>query len=90
MRQSTVNFDNLTIRPHFRGKMRQGLFENGYGVSVIPEGDGETYELAVLTHSNGNKQQLSYDTPVTNDVIRYATLNAINTLIDKVRNLPPV
>ena len=85
-----MEFDNLTIQPHFRGKMRHGLFDNGYGVSVIPEEDGVTYELAVLRHSNGNRQQLSYDTPVTDDVVRYATVNAINTLIDRVRNLPPV
>jgi hypothetical protein len=64
------------------------LFENGYGVSVIPEADGETYEIAVLLHTNGKYVRLTYDTPVTNDVIRYASKSQTEEVIERIRNLP--
>ena len=53
------------------------FFENGYGASVVRGlgtygGNGGLYELAVI---EGNKEDwdLTYDTPVTNDVIGYLT-----------------
>lgn len=85
-----MKLEELNIRPHFRGFMHQQLFDNGYGISVIPEEDGETYEVAVLEHSEGKKAYLTYDTVITNDVIRYATVNAVDTLIERIRNLPTV
>ena len=69
------------------------LFENGYGVSVISEsnlGDEPLYEVAVLTHKDGKFVRLTYDTAITNDVIRYCTVNAVDTLIERIRNLSPV
>jgi hypothetical protein len=83
-----MNLSDLNVRPHFRGFMHQQLFDNGYGISVIPEEDGEHYEVAVLEHSKGHKAHLTYDTVITNDVIRYATVNAVDTLIERIRNLP--
>jgi hypothetical protein len=68
--------------------MHQQLFDNGYGISVVPEEDGVTYEVAVLEHSQGRKAHLTYDTTITSDVIRYATVNAVDTLIERIRNLP--
>ena len=79
---------DASIRPHFRGFIHQQLFDNGWGVSIITEEDGETYELAILAHEKGKKAHLSYDSIITNDVIRYATVNAVDTLIERVRNLP--
>ena len=83
-----MKLEDLKVRPHFRGFMHQGLFDNGYGISVIPEEDGETYEVAVLEHSQGRKAHLTYDTVITDDVIRYCTVNAVDTLIERIRNLP--
>ncbi len=80
---------DLKVRPHPRGFMHQDLFENGYGISVISETDGEHYEVAVLEHSQGHKAHLTYDTIITDDVIRYCTVNDVDTLIDRIRNLPP-
>jgi len=84
-----VKLSELNVRPHFRGFRHEALFENGYGVSVIPEEDGEHYELAVLEHANGHKAHLTYDTVITQDVIRYCTVNAIDSLIERVQQLPP-
>jgi hypothetical protein len=83
-----MKLSELNVRPHFRGFRHEALFDNGWGVSVVPECDGEHYELAVLAHEEGRKAQLSYTSTVTNDVIRMCTVNAIDTLIDRVKNLP--
>lgn len=83
-----MKLEDLNVHPHFRGFRHEALFDNGYGVSVIPEEDGEHYELAVLEHSKGHKAHLTYDTVITDDVIRYCTVNAIDTLIERIRNLP--
>ena len=83
-----MKLEELNVHPHFRGFRHEALFPNGYGVSVVPEEDGEHYELAVLEHSKGHKAHLTYDTVVTDDVLRYCTVDAVDTLIDRVRALP--
>ena len=65
------------------------LFENGYGVSVISESDGETFEIAVLSHKDRKYVRLVYDTGITPDVIRYATDAEAIAVIERVRQLPP-
>jgi hypothetical protein len=80
---------DLNVRPHFRGFMHHQLFDNGYGISVVPEEDGEHYEVAVLEHKKGHKAHLTYDTVITDDVIRWCTVDAVDTLIDRISNLPP-
>jgi hypothetical protein len=84
-----MKLDELKAFPHPAGFQHKELFDNGYGVSVIPESDGVHYELAVLEHSQGHKAHLTYETEITDDVIRYATVDAVDTLIDRIRNLPP-
>ena len=84
-----MKLEDLQVRPHFRGFMHQALFDNGYGVSIIPEADGEHYELAVLEHSKGHKAHLTYDTVVTDDVLRYLTVDSVDELIERVQGLPP-
>ena len=86
-----MKLEELQVRPHPRGFMHQELFENGYGISVIPEnvlGENPLYEVAVLEHREGHKAHLCYTTTVTNDVIRYCTVGAVDTLIERIRNLP--
>jgi hypothetical protein len=84
-----MKLTDLKARPHPRGFMHQELFDNGYGVSIIPETDGVHYEVAVLEHAKGHRAHLTYDTVITDDVIRYCDVNAVDTLIDRIRNLPP-
>ena len=64
------------------------LFENGYGISVLTESDGETYEIAVLSHKDRKYVLLCYTTAITNDVIRYATEAETMSVIERVRSLP--
>jgi hypothetical protein len=83
-----MKLEDLNVVPHFRGFRHEQLFDNGWGVSIIPEEDGEHYELAVLAHEERKKKHLSYTSSITNDVIRWCTVDAIDTLTDRVKNLP--
>jgi hypothetical protein len=88
-----MKLEDLKIFKHPAGFQHRELFENGYGISVIPELDGEEdplYEVAVLTHNEGRRAHLTYETEITNDVIRYCTVDAVDTLIERIRNLPTV
>jgi hypothetical protein len=64
------------------------MFENGYGVSVVRHsfsygGKSGLYELAVLD----DKGDLTYDTPVTNDVIGYLTPEGVTETMALVQSL---
>ena len=47
---NTMKLSDLNVHPHFRGFRHEALFDNGFGVSVIPEADGVHYEVAVMKH----------------------------------------
>ena len=64
------------------------VFENGYGVSVISHtysygGKEGLYEVAVLGKDGG----LTYDTPVTNDVIGYLEPVEVTDIMKQVQEL---
>jgi hypothetical protein len=84
-----MTLEDLNLFPHYNGFQHREYFPNGYGLSVIPELDGEHYELAVVEHVDGAKAHLTYSTPLTQDVLRYCTREAIWSLRDRIRNLPP-
>jgi predicted transcriptional regulator len=63
-------------------------FENGYGVSVVSHtysygGKDGLFEIAVLD-KDGN---LTYDTPITNDVIGYLTEEDVTDVMKQVQEL---
>jgi len=67
-------------------------FPNGYGVSVITGENAYTsfeapYELAVLK-GNIKESHLTYDTPITDDVIGHLTEKEITKKMEEVQNLP--
>ena len=70
------------------GKRARLDFPNGYGVSVITGGTGvyasacNPYELAVLKDG-----VLTYDTPITDDVIGYCDEAQITKLMAQVQAL---
>ena len=79
---------DLQVSQHRSGFQHKELFENGYGISVIPENDGVHYEVAVLEHSQGRHAHLCYTSEVTNDVVRYATVDQVDELIERIKSLP--
>ena len=84
-------FNDLKFKPHATGMggvMSRITFENGYGASVVQTffsygGDEGLYELAVLD-SNG---QLTYNTPVTDDVEGRLTEDDVTRLLEQIQKL---
>jgi hypothetical protein len=65
----------FTTYPHPHGFRAIAAFPNSYGLSVVSESDGKTYEVAVTR--NG---RLCYDSGITEDVLRYVTVDSVNDL----------
>ena len=84
-------FNDLEFVPHaagLGGVMSRIQFENGYGASVVKNdytygGDKGLYELAVLD-KEGN---LTYSTPVTDDVIGYLRPEDVTDVMAKIQQL---
>ena len=81
-------FFPINDAPFMVGKKARMHFDNGYGVSVVSHtysygGKRGLYEIAVLD-SNG---ELTYDTPVTNDVIGYLTEKDVSKVMKEVQEL---
>ncbi len=73
---------------HLGGVQARIQFDNGYGASIVKTpytygGDKGLYELAVLD-SEGH---LTYDTPITNDVIGYLRPEDVTDVIAKIQQL---
>jgi len=73
---------------HIGGVQARITFDNGYGASVVKTpysygGDKGLYELAVL----GPDGHLTYDTPVTNDVIGYLRDIDVTDVMEKIQQL---
>ena len=84
------NFKDLVFedRPHDMGIASRIQFDNGYGASVVKGpytygGKDGLYEMAVLDN-NGN---LTYDTPITNDVIGYLRPEDVTDVMEKIQKL---
>lgn len=83
-------FQDLEFKPHPMGSgiISRIKFDNGYGASVVKTpytygGDKDLYELAV-TDSNDD---LTYSTPVTNDVEGHLTEEDVTKLLIQIQNL---
>ena len=78
-----------TVDPFMNGKQARITFDNGYGASVVSHkfsygGSEGLYELAVL----GKDGDLTYDTPVTNDVLGYLTDKEVTEYMEDIQALP--
>lgn len=95
-----MNFGDLTFHSHANypdsGVAARHFFPNGYGVSVIqfttPFGFGSygaeegLYEVAILKGLEED-WEICYDTPITDDVIGYQSMEDIDTLLSQVESL---
>jgi len=71
-------------------------FDNGYGASVVQTpfsygGSDGLWEIAVLMFNAPSKDdyELTYDTPITNDVLGYLTQNQVSETLQAIRGLQP-
>ena len=83
-------FDDIEFKPHPLGNGIHGVitFDNGYGASVIRHnysygGDAGLYELAVLDKDG----ELTYDTPITSDVMGYLTPEDVTEILIQIQDL---
>jgi hypothetical protein len=83
-------FNDLQFKTHpqLSGVVSRITFDNGYGASVVKHehsygGDKGLYELAVL----GKDGQITYDTPITNDVIGYLRDIDVTDVMEKIQQL---
>jgi hypothetical protein len=73
---------DFEFRPHFQGFQAVAKFDNGFGVSVIPEVDQLNYEVAVLRDG-----KLCYDSGLNTDVFRFQTVSNVHDIVRQVRSL---
>ena len=86
-------FKDLDFQPHpnmghVGGVQARIQFDNGYGASVVRSqytygGDKGLYELAVF----GKDGHITYDTPITNDVIGYLRPEDVTDVMEKIQQL---
>ena len=83
-------FKDLEFKEHpiNDGVVSRIVFDNGYGASVVRHeysygGKDGLYELAVLS----NEGELTYDTPITNDVLGYLTDKDVTEVLIKIQQL---
>lgn len=90
-----MTFEDLIFnsRPgHPMGEQAKAFFANGYGVSVVrgPQSYGGAsglYELAVLA-GTADCFDLTYNTPITDDVEGYLSPDDVSRLMAEVQALP--
>lgn len=90
-----MTFSDLQWEPHHAGMggiQARAFFANGYGASVIQfpysyGGDKGLYELAVLV-GNASDWALTYETPITNEVMGHLSAQEVSDLLDRISTLP--
>ena len=83
-----LEFEKIEDDPFQTGVKSRMVFENGYGVSVVSHthsygGRKGLFEVAVL----GKDGDISYDTPVTDDVIGYLNPEEVTDTMKQVQEL---
>lgn len=99
----TAPITPLIEKPHLAGSGTQKLyrFDNGYGASVVRftllGGLGGSYgaseglwEMAVLQWKGDDDYELTYDTPITEDVIGWLSDEEVEEKLRAIRDLPAV
>ncbi len=85
-----MNYEEYLIlsKPYQDGWLKRYMFSNGYGASVVCHsfsygGNNGLFELAVLDKDG----ELTYDTPITNDVIGHLTQEEVDVFLERINNL---
>jgi hypothetical protein len=83
-----LEFKKIEDNPFQTGVVSRMVFENGFGVSVVSHtysygGKDGLFEVAVL----GKDGDLTYDTPVTNDVVGYLNPDEVTEIMEQVQSL---
>jgi len=91
-------FKDIDFQPHSVGDGLSGkiFFDNGYGVSVVRfkindryssyTNNEDEWELAIL-FGNEKEWELTYNTPITNDVIGWISEDEVTDIMRQVQEL---
>jgi hypothetical protein len=86
----TTVFEELKFQSHPMGMGKQCIvqFPNGYGASVVQGehtygGKDGLYEIAVF----GKDGEISYSTPITDDVLGYLSEEEVEKTLTDIKNL---
>jgi hypothetical protein len=88
-----VTFDKPSIeRRTFDGTQKIWRFKNGFGASVVKHFgsygfDADLWELAVLKFEEKGEWHLTYDTPITEDVIGHLKPQEVTALLKRIKKL---
>jgi hypothetical protein len=87
---NTTVFKELNFQQHPMGMGKQCIvqFSNGYGASIVQGphtygGSKGLYELAVFGKDGG----ITYDTPITDDVLGYLSEEEVEKTLLDIKNL---
>jgi hypothetical protein len=85
-----TSFKELNFQQHPMGVGQQCIvqFSNGYGASIVKGehtygGKDGLYELAVF----GKDGHITYDTPITDDVLGYLSEESVEKILSDIKNL---
>ena len=86
---TTFNDLEFNTHPGGFGVYARVFFPNGYGASIVKSeysygGKDGLYELAVIEETTG---EITYDTPITDDVVGYLTEDNITKLLAEIEAL---
>jgi len=77
-----MNLSDCTFYKHPAGFQALVSFDNGYGLSILSESDGATYEVAILKDGH-----ITYESGLTEDVFRYVTVDSVDDIAAVARSL---
>lgn len=82
--------DLIATDKNILGNIKRYRFSNNYGASVIDMGGlGMEYEVAVLEFYSDehNDFNLTYDTPITDDVLKLYSEKAVDLILSEIEQL---
>ena len=82
MNHPDFDIPGLIFWQHPMGWNAIAAFANNYGISILPESDGTTFEVAVLRYG-----KICYNSELTEDVLRYISLDSVRDVAAVAANL---
>ena len=97
MKKYELNFTE-TITDEYKKRQAIYFFENGFGISIIniKNHDGEflsytktksEFEIAVLQKREDGSSNITYETPLTDDVIGYLKIKGVYKIMEEIEKL---
>lgn len=88
------NIIDVIVRSINGGTQTLVFFSNGYGASIVKHkwsygANRSLFEIAVIA-GNANEWHITYDTPITDDVLGYQDDNDVKIVLQQIRELPSI